>query len=155
VKFWDSSAIVPLVIEEKTSRQCRDLYRADRHVDVWEYTETEVLSGIVKQTRVQPPLTDDELDAALTRLDTHRREWEVVKAVTDDIVSEIKRRARRHMLTHRLRSGDALQLAAATMRFDPPMRRAFVVFDGQLADAAANEGFDVIRLKFERGRRGR
>ncbi len=51
MKFWDSSAIVPLLIEEPNSRRCRDLLRADRHMVVWEYTETEIASALVKQKR--------------------------------------------------------------------------------------------------------
>jgi hypothetical protein len=29
VNFWDTSALVPLLIEERQSRACRDLYRSD------------------------------------------------------------------------------------------------------------------------------
>lgn len=155
MKFWDSSALVPLLVEEANSRACRDLLRADRGVVVWEYAETEVVSALVKQTRLTPPLGALDLDGALGRLDGHRRRWEVVAATTPDAVNLVKARARRHMLAHGLRAGDALQLAAATIRFDPPMGRDFVVFDGALASAADDEGFNVIRLTAERRRRGR
>jgi uncharacterized protein len=155
VKFWDSSAIVPLLVEERNSRECRDLSRADRHMVVWEYTETEVTSGLVKATRLTPPLSQDDLDGALERLDALAGRWEVVEAATRTQVNGAKERARQLMRSHELRAGDALQLAAAMRRFDPSMNRDFVVSDGKLADAAGAEGFNVIRLKFQRRRRGR
>ncbi len=155
MKFWDSSAIVPLLIEEPASRQCRDLLRADPALVVWQFTETEVVSALYKQTRLEPPLASAELAAALSRLESYARHWEQVKALTDDALRAVRARAALLMSRHTLLSGDALQLASATLRFDPPMKKHFVVIDGPLARAARREGFEVIRLVAEKKRRGR
>ncbi len=155
MKFWDSSALVPLLIEEPASRQCRDLLRADPWIVVWQFTETEVVSALHKQTRLEPPLAPRELAAALARLRAYAGQWEQVKALTDEALGVLRSRAASLMAEHTLLSGDALQLAAATLRFDPPMQRDFVVLDGPLARAASKAGFNVIRLVPERRRRGR
>ena len=155
MKFWDSSAIVPLLVEEPTSRQCRDLQRADPALVVWQFTETEVVSALHKQTRMEPPLSKAELDAALHRLRGHVRRWEQVKALGEEALVAVRKRAAELMSKHTLHAGDALQLTAALIRFDPPMKRDFVVFDGFLARAAAKEGFNVIVLPPTRGGRRR
>ena len=46
----------------------RDLLRADPWMVVWEFTETEVVAALHKQTRLEPPLSPDELEAALDKL---------------------------------------------------------------------------------------
>src|SRR5579872_3942862 len=58
LKFWDSSALVPLVIEERTSRRCRDLVRADPKVVVWQFTATEIISALTKREREDPSFDD-------------------------------------------------------------------------------------------------
>ena len=35
MRFWDSSAIVPLIVEEAASARMRDLYAGDRGMLVW------------------------------------------------------------------------------------------------------------------------
>lgn len=133
----------------------RDLVRADPWIVVWQYTETEVVSALHKQTRLQPPLAAPELETALAQLKKYVRRWEQVKTLDDDVLVEVRARAASLMARRTLASGDALQLAAATLRFDPPMKRDFVVIDGPLARVAAREGFNVIRLTPEKRRRGR
>jgi predicted nucleic acid-binding protein len=156
VKFWDSSALVPLFAEEPTSRQCRDLYRADPVVVVWQFTETEIVSALKKRSRDDPAFGQQGgLDTALARLDQLAARWEVYEALGLHVLALVRKRARELLLRHTLKTGDALQLSAAVLRFDPPMKRDFVVFDGALARAAAKEGFNVIRLKAKRPRRGR
>ncbi len=155
MKFWDSSAVVPLLVEEPNSRECRDLYRADADVVVWQFTRTEVVSAIMRSARDAPVFPADEIDAALNRLGQLVRRWREVLPLTLDEVNVIRDRAQRLMLDHTLHSADALQLGAAMFRFDPPMQRDFVVSDGLLARAAAREDFNVIRLRRARRRRGR
>jgi len=45
VRYWDTSALVPLVIEESSSQACRDLLREDRSIAVWALTRTEMVSA--------------------------------------------------------------------------------------------------------------
>lgn len=155
MKFWDSSALVPLLVEEPNSQECRDLYRADADVVVWQFTRTEVVSAILRSARAAPVFPSDEIDSALNRLSQLARRWREVLPLTTGEVGVIRDRAQRLMFDHTLHSADALQLAAALARFDPPMKRDFVVSDGLLARAAVREGFNVIRLRRARRRRGR
>ncbi len=100
MKFWDSSAIVPLLVEEPASRQCRDLLRADPSQVVWQFTETEVVSALHKQTRLEPPLTARDLQAALTRMRGYANQWEQIKALTDEALDVFRDRAAAHGTAH-------------------------------------------------------
>jgi len=44
MRFWDSSALVPLIVEEERSSRCRVLRRADRTMVVWALSRTELVS---------------------------------------------------------------------------------------------------------------
>ena len=35
MRFWDSSAIIPLIVEESASARIRDVYESDRGMLVW------------------------------------------------------------------------------------------------------------------------
>lgn len=155
MKFRDSSALVPLVIEEPNSRECRDLVRADPTVAVWQFTRTEVASAILKGARAAPVFPADEVTGALERLADLAKNWHEVMPLTRAEVVAIRDRAQALMVKHTLYAADALQLAAAMERFDPPMKRDFVVSDALLAKAAEKEGFNVIRLTPVKRRRGR
>lgn len=143
-RFWDTSAIVPLLAEEEHSQGSRTLARGDSDFVVWQFTETEAVSALTKRRRAQPKFSKDELTEGLRRLDGLAARWTVVSALDKDKLAVIRRRARALLLKHPLRAGDALQLAAALTFFDPPLKRGFVVIDGDLAEAADAEGFRVF-----------
>lgn len=141
MKFWDSSALVPLVVEERTSRACRALVRADANVVVWALARTEILSALCRLVR-QGALTSDGFDRARARLDRIAARWIVV-----DALAEVQAHAERMLLTHPLRAADALQLGAALVASDgQPRRCPFVSFDRDLRDAATAEGFEVVAV---------
>ena len=48
MRFWDSSAIVPLLVREENSDSLLDLREADRDMIVWWGTETECLSALAR-----------------------------------------------------------------------------------------------------------
>lgn len=139
MRFWDSSAIVPLVVEESSSRACRELRRSDPAVVVWTLSRTEVVSTIRRLER-RRQLAPEEARAALLRFDAmFLRFSEVV------MLEAVRDRAERTLGMHDLTAADALQLAAALVLVaDKPKRRAFVTADERLAAAAGTEGFDVI-----------
>jgi predicted nucleic acid-binding protein len=137
--FWDSSAIVPLIVEERTSQRCRQLLRADQRMIVWALSRTEVCSALCRQQREQR-LTTEELDRALGRLDTLAAFWTEI-----DALAAVRERAERLLLGHPLRAADALQLAAALIACrDRPKHLALVASDETLVRSAAREGFTVI-----------
>jgi predicted nucleic acid-binding protein len=140
VRFWDSSAIVPLFVEEPRSKSCRPLLHADSSQLVWCLSRTEVTSAVWRLARegVFSPEQVRSIDGRVAKLAAR---WHEVTAV--EPVREIAERALR---SHALRAADALQLAAALVAVDQqPRGRPFVVADGPLGLAAEREGFDVVR----------
>jgi hypothetical protein len=51
LKFWDSSALVPLIIEERHSKACRQILRTDPTQIAFCFTRTEILSVIWRRHR--------------------------------------------------------------------------------------------------------
>jgi predicted nucleic acid-binding protein len=139
VKFWDTSAIVPLILEEKVSAACRRELRSDSAMAVWALTRTEVVSALRRRERAGE-LTVAQTVEALRRLDGRAQRWTVVEAIQD-----VAARAERLLAIHPLRAADALQLGAALALFeDRPRGRTFLTGDQGLADAARREGFTVV-----------
>jgi len=138
VKFWDSSALVPLLVEEARSAACRQLYRSSPSVSVWVLTRTEILSALHRRTRAEQ-LTSKDLKRAVHRLELLQKRWREV-----DCVVEVRDRAERLVASHPLHAADSLQLGAAlVLAQDRPRGRFFVTADRILAEAAEREGFSV------------
>jgi len=139
VRFWDTSAIVPLILEETASPACRRELRADPAMAVWMLTRIEIVSAVFRRER-EGELKAAELKIALRRLDGRTARW---TEVTD--VAHVRERAERLLAVHPLRAADALQLAAALALFeDRPRGRVFVTRDGALGTAAEREGFATL-----------
>jgi predicted nucleic acid-binding protein len=139
VKFWDSSAIVPLIIEERQSKACRQLLRTDPTQLVFCFTRTEILSAIWRKHR-EGLLNVADVQAAEDRLDKLADRWTEVDSVTP-----VRDAAEKLLRAHPLRAADSLQLGACVAIFGTRRRdREFVVLDDLLAEAARQEGFKVI-----------
>ena len=52
MRFWDSSGLIPLIVEEKGSQQIQKLYKADPEMLVWTLTDLEPIS--VGQSCLRP-----------------------------------------------------------------------------------------------------
>ena len=140
MRFWDSSALVPLVVEEEHSRACRALVRADPTMVVWALTRTEIISALWRRHRDRT-LDASEVRRALLRLDRWAERWNEVEGLVP-----VRDQADRLLRLHRLRAADASQLGAALVAVDHrPRHRTFVSSDEVLLDAAEREGFDVLR----------
>ena len=139
MRFWDSSALVPLVLEEARSPICRAAARGDRDVVVWMFTE---ILAAIHRAWLAKRLDDAQVVTAERRLGRLARAWKIVvdaPAVKDEARDVIRR--------HRMRTADALQLAAARLWANGrPKGRGFVTADHDLARAAEIEGFDVRDL---------
>ena len=139
MRFWDSSALVPLVLEEPLSPDCRRLLRSDRRVCAWALSRTEMISAIRRKQRS----AEIAAESARLALDRGRRlagRWTEIAAL--DLV---RARAEHLLAVHPLRAADALQLAAALLLADgDPASVPFVVLDERLARAAAAEGLPVL-----------
>jgi uncharacterized protein len=139
VKFWDTSALVPILVDEPATQAVQILYRADPILLVAWTTAIECASAIARAER------DDLLPAshvtdAFARLDELQRVWHEVEPT-----GELRDLARRLLRVHRLRAADAAQLAAATLASEhKPPSLMVVTLDERLEAAARREGFVVV-----------
>ena len=142
MKFWDSSGIVPLIVEETTSTACRRLLRLDSTQAVWYFTRSEIVSALQRRHR-EGLLDEDDLRVASSRLERFASRWiEIVGFET------VRAEAERVLRVHPLRAADSLQLAAALVWADGrPKGRGFVALDAGLLGAAEREGFAVSVIK--------
>ena len=139
MKFWDASAIVPLLVAESTTRSVQALARRDPDMLAWWGSRVECASALA---RLERDALLDRKDAALAfdRLKQLADAWHEVEP------SEILREnALRFLRVHPLRAADALQLAAAFVAAERrPSSLEVVTLDERLADAARKEGFELI-----------
>lgn len=139
MRFWDSSAILPIAVTEANSAAVRSLLRADRECSIWWASRTECLSGLHRRARAGG-LNHQELTSARRRVALFDQSSAVVLPT-----EAVRSRAERLLGVHPLRAGDALQLAAALLAAEEdPAQLPFVTLDERLADAARKEGFPVL-----------
>ncbi|MFQ5928392.1 MAG: type II toxin-antitoxin system VapC family toxin [Acidobacteriota bacterium] len=138
MRFWDSSAIVPLVCQESASRETIKLYKQDTRIVVWTLTPTEVLSALCRKLR-EGSLSRQEFKLSRDELQLLSDDWMEVHAV-----ELVRDRAHRLLELHPIRAADALQLASALVATeDRPRGFEFVSYDAVLASAAEKEGFTI------------
>jgi hypothetical protein len=141
MKFWDSSALVPLFAAEPGTRALQSLYMRDPEVVVWWGTLVECASAIARLER-DGALAPADAAESFFRLDALAPSWMQI-----DPSDEIRETARRFLRVHPLRAADALQLAAALVAAERrPPTLAFVTLDDRLRDAAGKEGFLIENL---------
>ena len=139
MRFWDSSAVLPLCLDEPRSGRLRELATEDPHIVAWWGTVVECTSAMARLRREGFLNTEQERLVAMV-LDTVVAEW------TEILPSEDLRRSSIQMLRHHpLRAADALQLAAAHLwAAGRPEGNAFICIDHRLRNAALVEGFVVL-----------
>ena len=139
MRFWDASAVLPLVIEEAGSELARRWINEDSDVVLWGLTRVEVVSAVERSAR-EGRLSATARRAALER--SHRIAGDAHE-VTD--LSAVRSRAVALLARHPLRAADAAQLAAALLIAETdPASLAMVVLDRRLASAAEREGLHVL-----------
>ena len=138
MRFWDTSALVPVFVAERETQTVRRWLREDRAVVVWSLTRVELLSALARRRR------EDAGEARRLATARHRilatwPRWTEVTAL--DLV---RQHAERLVQVHPLRAADALQLAAAFVVADrDPASLTVVTLDTRQAEAAEREGFVV------------
>ncbi|MGE5835495.1 MAG: type II toxin-antitoxin system VapC family toxin [Acidobacteriota bacterium] len=136
--FWDSSALVPILLPESRSEALIGLLAADREVVIWWATPLECQSALYRRHRDAP------LPSPVMRDVADRLRAFVEHADTIAPTDEVRRRAARLLASHVLRAADALQLAAALVWCEEqPHNETFVSLDERLCAAARKEGFAV------------
>ncbi len=140
MRFWDSSALVPLFVQESTSTTVAETYADDPAVVAWWGTQLECTSALARLER-DGAMTLSDLTVALEYLSDAAEAWHEVQPVP-----QVRQAAMRLLLVHDLRAGDALQLAAAlTAAEGQPSAMGFVTLDDRLGRAALREGFPVVQ----------
>jgi uncharacterized protein len=138
MKFWDASAIVPLLVAELTHESLMQILREDPVVLVWWGTPTECVSALARRER-EGLLPEGIASDAYERLATLSTQWSEI--LPSNAVRTI---AERILRTHVLRAADSLQLAAAIVAAEQqPRALEFLTLDRILARAAVREGFIV------------
>lgn len=138
MRFWDASALVPLLVDEPRSSWAATTLAQDPAVAVWSWTQVELVSAVERQAR-DSGLAPATRRALLARIDELCAGF---AEVTD--VLAVRQRAMRLLARHPLRAADAGQLAAALLVGEASGRDpVFVCLDGRLAGAAEREGLEV------------
>ena len=135
MRYWDTSALVPLMVDEGSSQQMEDVFRTDRSVATWWGTRIECISAIRRKER-DGQLEPEEAAQASLLLEALAGDWAEVQPGLD-----LRSLAGRLLAVHPLRTGDALQLAAA-LRWasEIPDEAEMISLDERLKDAAMREG---------------
>lgn len=139
MKFWDASAVVPLLADEPPRSELLELLHQDPQMLVWWGTPVEVVSVLARRER-EGVLADSGVADAIAALRLLGDSWEEILPSDG-----VRRTAERLLRSHPLRAADSLQLAAALIAAElDPATLEFVCLDERLAAAARREGFLVI-----------
>jgi predicted nucleic acid-binding protein len=138
VRFWDTSAVIPLIVRQAASGKADRWYAEDSSVAIWTLTTVEITSALWRLRR-EEALTEADARAAELRSD----ELASGSYVVADVDS-VKTLAVRLLRVHSLRAADALQLGAALVwAGGRPETRTLHTLDERMAVAAQREGFSV------------
>ena len=139
MRFWDSSAVVPVISRQQASAAVRNLLAKDDEVTVWWGTWVECAVAISRLRR-EDALDEESETEARARLDRLAEGW-LDTEPTDDL----RLLASLVSKGHPLKAADALQLAAALRWCEGSTEGSgFVCLDNRLRQAARNEGFTVL-----------
>jgi len=139
VRFWDSSAILPLLTEEPDTERRREQLEEDSQMLTWWATGVECASALSRLLR-EGKLDEQAYEQLLRQLQVLSSGWIEIQPT-----EKVRQRAVRLLRLHPLRVGDALKLAAALVGSEEsPPTLPFVCGDPRLAGAARREGFPLL-----------
>ena len=139
MRYWDASALVPLVVAERESNWARKRLAEDDRIVTWAWTRTEIVSAIERRAR-EGSLSRMQRRDVLDRLDAFAGHW-------DEVTDMLAVRSRAHALLarHPLRAADAGQLGAALLVQEQLAQTLTVVcLDQRLSLAAERESLRVL-----------
>ena len=138
MRFWDTSALIPLMLEEAESDRMRALLAEDGAIAIATITPLEIASVLWRRRHAGQLGVEEhhQADAMFAELSAR---WNQVTSMT-----LILRKALDVVTRHPLRTLDAIQLAAAIVLCDEPACLTLVTLDRDLAAAARAEGFEVL-----------
>lgn len=139
MRFWDSSALFPLLVRTPDSERMESLFRRDSEVVLWWSAPVdceEVLADVSRRGGLR------EADRRIAQAILER-----LRACSFEIQpqEEVRSRALRLLSLHRLSAAQAFELAAALVWCRERTRGMTVVsLEPRLREAAAREGFRVL-----------
>lgn len=135
--FWDSSALIPLCVQQPQTAQARALYNRFEVV-VWWATPAEIISGLTRLQRMGD-LGRDPYLIGKQRAAVLGDEWRSVRPSAGILAKALEL-----LETYPLRAADALQLSAALAWCEGRAKgNVFLTFDERLREAAMTVGFTV------------
>lgn len=138
MRFWDSSAVVPLLVRQPATSRADEWFDTDQRCVLWTLTSVEITSALWRLVRDEE-LKIQEALAAEERLGEF---FDASYVVTD--TEAVKPIAQRLLRVHSLRAADAMQLGAALLwAGGQPREHMLHTLDARLRDAALKEGFEV------------
>jgi predicted nucleic acid-binding protein len=139
VRYWDSSALLPLLAQEKDTELCRRQLQADPQIVTWWGSRVECASALNRLHR-EAVLDYASFERVLGDLETLASGWIEIQAT-----ERLRQRALRLLRLHSLHAADALQLAAALIACsESPQTLPFVSGESRLNEAARREGFLLL-----------
>jgi len=139
MRFWDSSALVSLLVTDPHTAKLTALYREDPLVVAWWGTPVECVSALARMER-EGKLDTYALNDTARRLAEMQSVWQEIQPV-----AMLRELAMRLLRVHALHAADSLQLAAAIIASkNRPSVLGFVCLDARLVAAARREGFNVL-----------
>jgi predicted nucleic acid-binding protein len=135
--FWDSSALIPLCVQQNQTERATALF-ADHGVVVWWSTPIEIVSGLTRLLRMRE-IGPDDFQAGKQLAQIIARTWRLVEPS-----EQIAHQARVLLELYPLSAADAAQLAAALEWCEGnPKGDVFLTFDQRLREAAGLAGFTL------------
>jgi len=138
VRFWHTSALVPLLLQQWATSEVEALLAEDPDMVAWWGTAVECASAAARLRR-EERISIREEERVRAAVSSLRAAW--VEVLPSE---EVRERAMRLLRVHPLKAADALQLAAALVWAGSPRSAELVTLDERLALAARLEGFKVL-----------
>ena len=137
--FWDSSALVAVLLDEPRSQLLIDAFDADPVPVIWWGTPLECHAAVVRAVRDKRVSRDEATEAAERLREARAQVREVAP------LEAVRTRAMRLLTSHQLRTADSLQLAASLIWCEEhPASETFVCLDQRVREAARREGFTLL-----------
>lgn len=140
MRFWDSSAVVPLLVREAATSRVAPIASEPDAMYVWWTARIEVIAALARRQRAGTGRDAGNWARCFLALNEITEDWREI------VPSEaVRRMAERLLRRHDLRAADSLHLAAALVACDDaPGGHDFVCLDDRLRFAAATEGFRTL-----------
>lgn len=138
MRYWDASALVPLIVSESGTNQARSWMASDSEIVTWAWTRVEIASAIERRTR-EGALSREERRTVLNRLNIFAGTWDEVAEIL-----AVRSQASLLLARHPLRAADAGQLGAALLVQEQLGGfLEFLSLDRRLSEAAELEGLRI------------